>query len=64
MVLGVLAQPGVVGLVEQGQVKLLEVTRDKKVTWVLNDWATLGPATAVQVLDEPGVPETPGESEH
>jgi hypothetical protein len=24
----------------------------------------LGPATAVQILDEPGVPETPGESEH
>jgi hypothetical protein len=44
--------------------QLVEVTRDKKVVWVLNDWATLGPATAVQVLDDPGVPEIPGESEH
>ena len=47
-----------------GKPQLVEVTRDKKVVWVLNNWATLGPATAVQVLDEPGVPEVPGESEH
>jgi hypothetical protein len=44
--------------------QLVEVTPDKKVVWVLWDWADLGPATAVQVLDEPGLPETPGESEH
>lgn len=44
--------------------QLVEVTRDKKVVWVLQDWAHLGPATAVQILDDPGIPEKPGESEH
>lgn len=44
--------------------QLVEVTKDKKVVWVLNDWANLGPATAVQILDDPGIPENPGESEH
>jgi hypothetical protein len=44
--------------------QLVEVTPEKKVVWVLQDWKTLGPATAVQVLDDPGVPENPGESEH
>jgi hypothetical protein len=40
------------------------VTRDKKVVWVLQDWEHLGPATAVQILDDPGIPEKPGDSEH
>jgi hypothetical protein len=44
--------------------QLVEVTPDKKVVWVLQDWADLGPATAVQILDDPGIPENPGESEH
>jgi hypothetical protein len=44
--------------------QLVEVTQDKKVVWVLHDWANLGPATAVQILDDPGIPENPGESEH
>jgi hypothetical protein len=44
--------------------QLVEVTPDKKVVWVLQDWAKLGPATAVQILDDPGIPENPGESEH
>lgn len=44
--------------------QLVEVTREKKVVWVLWDWANLGPATAVQILDDPGIPEMPGESEH
>jgi len=44
--------------------QLVEVTPDKKVVWVLWDWADLGPATAVQVLDDPGVPEKPGQSQH
>jgi hypothetical protein len=44
--------------------QLVEVTPDKKVVWVLQDWANLGPASAVQILDDPGVPENPGESEH
>jgi hypothetical protein len=44
--------------------QLVEVTPDKKVAWVLQDWQDLGDATAVQILDDPGIPENPGESEH
>jgi hypothetical protein len=44
--------------------QLIEVTPDKKVVWVLQDWKALGDATAVQILDDPGIPEVPGESEH
>jgi len=43
---------------------LVEVTPAKKVVWVLQDWETVGPATAVQILDDPGIPEIPGQSEH
>lgn len=41
-------------------VQVLEVTPDKKVVWALRAWddpANLGPATNIQLLDEPGVPE-------
>ena len=44
--------------------QLVEVTPEKKVVWVLHNWEELGPATAVQILDDPGIPETPGQSEH
>jgi hypothetical protein len=44
--------------------QLVEITPDKKVVWVLRDWANFGPATAVQILDEPGTPEKPGQSQH
>lgn len=44
--------------------QLIEVTPDKKVVWVLQDWKSLGDATAVQILNDPGIPEIPGESEH
>ncbi len=44
--------------------QLIEVTPDKKVVWVLQDWKTLADATAVQILDDPGIPENPGESQH
>lgn len=44
--------------------QLVEVTPDKKVAWVLQDWSVLGPATAVQILNDPGYPEEPGQSEH
>jgi hypothetical protein len=44
--------------------QLVEVSSDKKVVWVLQDWQDLGDATAVQILDDPGVPEIPGESQH
>ena len=41
-------------------VQVLEITPDKKIVWALRAWdepADLGPASAVQLLDEPGVPE-------
>ena len=44
--------------------QLVEVTPDKKVVWVLQDWQDLGDASALQILDDPGIPEIPGESEH
>jgi hypothetical protein len=44
--------------------QLVEITPDKKVIWVLQDWQDLGDATAVQILDDPGIPEIPGQSEH
>ncbi|WP_265594605.1 hypothetical protein [Haloferula sp. BvORR071] len=44
--------------------QLIEVTPEKKVVWVLQDWKALGDGTAVQILDDPGIPEVPGESEH
>ncbi len=43
--------------------QLVEITPEKEVVWVLNDWRELGPATAVQILDDPGNPEVPGECE-
>ena len=47
-----------------GSVQLLEVTPDKKVVWALRSWddpANLGPASIIQLLDQPGVPEKPGD---
>lgn len=44
--------------------QLVEVNKDKKVVWVLWDWINLGPASGVQILDDEGIPEIPGESEH
>ena len=44
--------------------QLIEVTPDKKVVWVLQDWTKVGDGTALQVLDDPGIPEVPGDSEH
>jgi hypothetical protein len=41
-------------------VQVFEVTPDKKLVWALRSWsepADLGPATVVQLLDEPGIPE-------
>jgi hypothetical protein len=41
-------------------VQVLEVTPEKKVVWALRSWtasADLGPATVIQLLDEPGIPE-------
>jgi len=41
--------------------QMIEVTPDKKVVWALRDWTNLGPATTVQILDQPGIPENPGD---
>jgi len=41
-------------------VQVLEVTPAKKIVWALRAWtppADLGPATVIQLLDEPGIPE-------
>ena len=40
-------------------VQLFEVTPAKQVVWALRSWGdpALGPATGLQILDEPGVPE-------
>ena len=44
--------------------QLIEVTPDKKVVWVLQDPKIFNGITAVQILDDPGIPEIPGQSEH
>jgi hypothetical protein len=39
---------------------VLEVSPDKKLVWALRAWsppADLGPATSIELLDEPGIPE-------
>ena len=38
-------------------VQVIEVTNAKKVVWALRYWDRLGPASAIQILDEPGIPE-------
>ena len=42
-----------------GTVQVIEVTPAKKVVWTLSEWGDpdLGPASSIQLLDEPGVPE-------
>jgi hypothetical protein len=43
-----------------GAVQFIEVTTDKKIVWALRSWdepANLGPATTIQLLDQPGIPE-------
>lgn len=43
--------------------QVLEVTPEKKVVWALSEWKNpdLGPASSIQLLDEPGTPENPGD---
>ena len=43
-----------------GPVQALELTPDKKVVWALRSWnePNLGPATTIQILDEPSAPES------
>jgi hypothetical protein len=43
-------------------VQVVEVTPDKKIVWALRDWKDLPfPCSGIQLLDEPGNPEHPGE---
>ena len=45
-------------------VQVLEVTPDKKIVWALRSWTPptdLGTATSIQLLDEPGTPDRPGD---
>jgi hypothetical protein len=44
-------------------VQLLEVTPAEIVVWALREWNNpdLGPASSIQLLDEPGTPEIPGD---
>jgi len=46
-----------------GSVQVLEVSPEKKVVWALSEWKNpdLGPASSIQLLDEPGAPENPGD---
>jgi hypothetical protein len=44
-------------------IQAVEVTPDKKIVWVLQDWKNLGPATTAQFLDQPGIPEKPGDAQ-
>jgi outer membrane protein assembly factor BamB len=48
-----------------GTVQVLEVTAEKKIVWALSSWTNpdLGPATSIQLLDEPGVPEMVGQQQ-
>jgi hypothetical protein len=47
-----------------GNIQAVEVTPDKKVVWILQAWKDLGPATTAQFLDQPGIPEKPGDLIH
>jgi hypothetical protein len=42
----------------------IEITPDKKVVWILQDWKNLGDGVSAQFLDEPGYPEIPGDTNH
>lgn len=47
-----------------GNLQAVEVTKAKEVVWALEDWKNLADATSAQFLDEPGIPEVPGATEH
>lgn len=42
----------------------IEVTPDKQVVWILQDWKHLGDSVSAHFLDEPGYPEVPGDTNH
>jgi hypothetical protein len=43
-----------------GTVQVMEVTPAKKIVWAMSSWKNpdLGPATSIQLLDQPGTPES------
>jgi hypothetical protein len=47
-----------------GSLQAVEETSTKTVVWALEDWKHLADATSAQFLDEPGIPEVPGGTEH
>ncbi|HEV2133499.1 MAG TPA: hypothetical protein VGR47_04495 [Terracidiphilus sp.] len=56
--------PGELPLAEWPKaVQVVEVTPDKHVVWVLHDFEELGPASTIQLLDQPGNSEKPGDVE-
>lgn len=42
----------------------IEITPDKEVVWILQNWKHLGDGVSAQFLDEPGYPEVPGDTNH
>lgn len=56
--------PGELPLAEWPKaVQVVEVTPGKQVVWVLHDFDNLGPASTIQLLDQPGNSEKPGDIE-
>jgi hypothetical protein len=47
-----------------GQVQAAEVTPAKNVVWALEDWKEFGDGTSAQFLDQAGVSEIPGSTQH
>ena len=47
-----------------GNLQAVEVNRANEVVWALEDWKNLGDATSAQFLDQPGLPEVPGATQH
>ena len=48
-----------------GSVQVLEISPEKKIVWALSQWKNpdLGPGSSIQLLDEPGLPENPGDQQ-
>jgi len=48
-----------------GSVQVLEISPEKKIVWALSQWKDpdLGPASSIQLLDEPSLPENPGDQQ-
>jgi hypothetical protein len=48
-----------------GSVQVLEISPEKKIVWALSQWKDpdLGPASSIQLLDEPSTPENPGDQQ-